>query len=115
MKLSRVLAQILALGVAFVAFDRAARALSSPIPGGVIGAVVLAVLLLTDVLPLRWVEDGADVLLANLGLFFVPAAVVALRTQLGWREIGLLALVSTVTTVLVLSVTGALASRWERR
>lgn len=115
MKLWRVLAQILVLGAAFVAFDRAARALSSPVPGGVIGAVFLAVLLLTGVVPLRWIEDGADVLLANIGLFFVPAAVVALRTQLAWREVGLLALVSAATTVLVLAVTGVLAARWERR
>jgi len=114
MKLARAILQALVLSLAYVGFDRAARAFSSPIPGGVIGAIVLATLLLTEVLPLRWFEDGADLLLKNLGLFFVPAAVVAMRQQLGIRSIAALATVSAVTTVLVLIVTALLAAKGER-
>ena len=114
MKLGRALLQVGVLSLAYFGCDRLARALSSPVSGGVLGAIVLAALLLSGVLPLRWFEDGADLLLKNLGLFFVPAAVVAMRQQLGLRSIVALTVVSAVTTVLVLVVTGLLAARGER-
>lgn len=114
MKLARALLQIGVLSLAYFGCDQAARALSSPIPGGVLGAIVLATLLLGDVLPLSWVEDGADLLLKNLGLFFVPAAVVAMRQQLGIGSVVALTIISALTTVLVLVVTALLAARGER-
>lgn len=114
MKLARALLQVAVLSAAYFGCDRLARAIHSPIPGGVLGAILLAALLLTDVLPLRWFSDGADLLLKHLGLFFVPAAVVAMRQRLDLRSIVMLALVSAVTTVLVMGVTGLLAAKGER-
>lgn len=115
MKLLRAIVQVLVLSLAYWGCDRLARAWNSPIPGGVLGAIVLAILLLTEIVPLGWFEEGADLLLKNLGLFFVPAAVVAMRQQLGLRSLLSLTLVSAVTTVLVLVTTGLVAARGERR
>ena len=111
MKLARALLQIVVLSLLYFGCDKLARAWSSPIPGGVLGAIVLAALLLSDVLPLRWLEEGADLLLKNLGLFFVPAAVVAMQQKLGLTSVLALTAVSAVTTLLVL-VTTALVARW---
>ena len=112
----RALAQVLALSAAWLGADAAARALRSPVPGNVIGAIVLAVLLLTGVVPLRWVEHGADLLLRWLPLFFVPAAVIALRSwPLVRSDVAAIAAIMVGTLVLVLVITGALSSRWERR
>ena len=116
MKWLRAVAQIAVLSILYLGCDAGARALHSPIPGSVLGAIALAVLLLTDIVPLRWVADGADLLLKYLALFFVPAAVSAIRV---WsdvrRDIVAVTVVSVVTTIVVLLVTGTLAGRWEER
>ncbi|AHV99450.1 CidA/LrgA family protein [Paenibacillus sabinae] len=46
-----------------------------PIPGSIIGMVLLFILLETGVIKLSWVEAGATWLLAELLLFFVPSAI----------------------------------------
>jgi holin-like protein len=47
--------------------------LNWPIPGSLLGLVLLWVLLNRKMLPAAWVEHGADDLLNHLMLFFVPA------------------------------------------
>jgi holin-like protein len=44
-----------------------------PIPGSLVGLLLLWLLLNRNVLPAAWVEHGADDLLNHLMLFFVPA------------------------------------------
>lgn len=108
----RALLQVLALSLLYVAFELLARKLGSPVPGGVLGAIALALLLLFEVLPLRWFEDGSKVLLDHLALFFVPAAVVAARSWPAVRSsVGVVTAIAVVTTILVLLVTGKLAAR----
>lgn len=62
--------------------DLLARGLSLPLPGPVIGIVLLAgILFMAQHFPRYWarttpnVEKASDALLAHLGLFFVPAGV----------------------------------------
>ena len=116
MNLVRAIVQIAVLSLLYLGCDAAARALHSPVPGSVLGAIALSILLLTDVVPVRWLSDGADVLLRFLALFFVPAAVSAMRV---WNDVrrDLLAVsaVAVITTLLVLVTTGKLAARWEDR
>ncbi|MBC2594465.1 CidA/LrgA family protein [Ruficoccus amylovorans] len=49
------------------------NALHLPLPGSMVGLVLLWVMLDRGVLPLHWLEHGADGLLKHLMLFFVPA------------------------------------------
>ncbi len=112
MKLVRALAQVLLLSALYLAFERGAAAVHSPVPGSVLGAIGLAALLLLDVVPLRWFEDGSKLLLDHLALFFVPAAVAATRS---WgavrRDLWAVSAIAVVTTVVVLAVVGRLAER----
>lgn len=112
MKLLRGFAQVLLLSLLYLAFERGAQAIHSPVPGGVLGAIALATLLLLDVVPLRWFEDGSKLLLDHLALFFVPAAVAATRS---WgavrRDLWAVSAIAAVTTVLVLILVGRLAER----
>ncbi len=110
MKALRVVAQIALLAAIYVACDRGARWVSSPVPGNVVGAILLAVLLLSGLVKLSWVEEGADVLLAHLGLFFVPAAVLSMRWY-GTLRADLWAVLAIMisTTALVMVVVGWLA------
>jgi holin-like protein len=49
--------------------------LDLPIPGGVVGMIVLFTLLITGILPLRIIDDGVSLLLGNFPLLFIPLAV----------------------------------------
>jgi holin-like protein len=45
------------------------------VPGNVIGMILLTVCLLTGILDVKRVEPAADMLLSEIGLFFVPPGV----------------------------------------
>ncbi|WP_216318258.1 CidA/LrgA family protein [Deinococcus aestuarii] len=69
---------VLGLGVlvAFAALGTAlVSALRLPLPGSVVGMVLLWAALSLGVVRLHWIEDAADGLLGTLGLLFVPATV----------------------------------------
>ena len=51
------------------------RALSLPVPGNVLGMILLALALLCGLVKLELVKPCADLLLKHLGFFFVPAGV----------------------------------------
>ncbi len=63
--------------------EAGARAVGLPLPGGVLGMLVLLALLLGGVVPLRWLRRGAGGLLDHMLLFFVPASL----TLLDHREL----------------------------
>ncbi|MCM3602142.1 CidA/LrgA family holin-like protein [Robertmurraya korlensis] len=46
-----------------------------PLPGSIIGLLLLLILLLLKILPIHWVQDGANVLITFLPLLLVPATV----------------------------------------
>lgn len=103
------------------------RALALPLPGPVIGLMLLLVLLLRDrftmlaVGPLhgRGVENASKSLLAHLSLLFVPAGVgiVEKRDLLAERGIAIAAILalSVIITLLVTVATFLLASRLMAR
>ncbi|SAL80479.1 LrgA family protein [Caballeronia peredens] len=99
----RVALQSTALAGIWVVADFVARKLALPVPGGVIGLVALLALLFCGGVAPRWVKAGADWLLADMLLFFIPAAVAAVQygglfMEDGWR----LALVVVGGTLMVM-------------
>lgn len=46
-----------------------------PIPGSIVGLLLLFLFLCLKWIPVQWIEEGASVLLAYLPLFFIPATV----------------------------------------
>jgi putative effector of murein hydrolase LrgA (UPF0299 family) len=104
------------------------RSLGLPLPGPVLGLVILVALLLlfarhrgvvpdtVDDTPIGRVSNG---LLATMGVLFVPAGVGVIQQlgPLGQYGLALAAalLVSTVTTLVVTVWVFALVSRWTRR
>ena len=52
-----------------------------PLPGSIIGLVILFSLLQFNILRLDWIELGANLLLAELLLFFIPSAVGIIQYQ----------------------------------
>lgn len=90
-----------------------------PIPGTVIGMVLLFMLLYFKVIKLSSVEPAADVLLSNLAFLFVPPAV-ALITKLDllkdiWVQILTITVISTVITMVVTGYTADILIRRSKK
>ncbi|MDF2608065.1 MAG: Antiholin-like protein LrgA [Bacillales bacterium] len=49
--------------------------LNLPIPGNVLGMIILFLLLVTHVIPIRYVDLGSNLLIKHLAFFFIPIAV----------------------------------------
>ncbi|MBN3792257.1 CidA/LrgA family protein [Burkholderia sp. Ac-20353] len=115
----RIALQAAALGVLWLVVDWAVRAVGLPIPSGVIGLAVLLVLLFSGGVATKWVKDGANWLLSDMLLFFVPAAVAAVQygglfREDGWR-LALVVVAGTAFVMVAVAVAVDLAAKLERR
>lgn len=108
---------VLGLGVllAFAVLGQALVTLTRlPLPGSVVGMVLLWGALGTGLIRLRWLTDAADGLLGILGLLFVPATVGVIQYLSAGAAWGWWLLVMTAGVVVGAGVAGALASRLVR-
>ncbi|MBB2998475.1 holin-like protein [Paraburkholderia tropica] len=118
-RVGRIAAQSsLLAGVWFIA-DQLARAVHLPVPGGVVGLVLLLVLLFCGGVAPRWVKAGADWLLSDMLLFFIPAAVAAVQygglfRADGWR-LALVVVGGTLMVMVAVAFAVEQAARLERR
>lgn len=115
----RIALQAAGLGALWMAVDWAVRAVGLPIPSGVIGLAVLLVLLFSGGITPAWVKDGANWLLSDMLLFFVPAAVAAVQygglfREDGWR-LALVVVAGTAFVMVAVAVAVDLAAKLERR
>ncbi|MYN39137.1 CidA/LrgA family protein [Duganella sp. FT109W] len=69
------LAQVLGLIAAWYAADRLSAWVGLPFSGGVVGLIIMVILLQSGVLRPAAIEHGADWLLSNMLLFFIPLVV----------------------------------------
>jgi holin-like protein len=83
------LAQVLGLIAAWYAADRASAWLGLPFSGGVVGLLVMVALLHTGLLRPSVIEHGADWLLSNMLLFFIPLVVSVVQFTGVLKEDGL--------------------------
>ena len=115
MDTARTVFQVVLLAALFVACDLATKAVGLPLPGSVVGVLLLFLGLATGVVRLAWVERGADLLLSALALFFVPSVVASVRLLPGLKaSLPGIAAVMVVTTALVMVVTGVVAERLSK-
>lgn len=71
-----------------------------PIPGNVVGMILLFVFLMTGVIKLEWINDAASFLLKHLVFFFIPISV-------GIMTFGALFLQSGLSLTLILIVSAS--------
>ncbi|MEG6521000.1 CidA/LrgA family protein [Desulfotomaculum sp. 1211_IL3151] len=71
----KIILQIALLWLIFKAGDLVVSLLHIPVPGNVFGMLLLFGLLTFNVIPLKWVEEGAGLLLKHMAFFFIPIAV----------------------------------------
>jgi len=106
----------LAIGGCLAAGEAAARWLHLPLPGNLVGMVLLAALLRAGWIGMETVRPLAELLLRHMALFFVPAGVGLMR-YLGLLRAEWLPIAGgcAAGVLAVLLVVGPLQQRLERR
>lgn len=117
--LLRIVAQSALLAGFWALADWAVRSLDLPVPAGVVGLAALLALLFSGSVAPGWVKAGADWLLADMLLFFIPAAVAVVQygglfKSDGWR-LALVVVAGTLTVMVAVACTVERAARLERR
>ncbi|GFP75118.1 CidA/LrgA family protein [Clostridium sp. YIM B02505] len=104
MKLFRELLIIL---VIFFIGEFISKTFNLPIPGNIIGMLLLLVLLLTKVIKLSYIETISNFFLDHLSFFFIPAGVGLLTSmdvlKSSW---GRILIVCILSTIIMIAVTG---------
>lgn len=112
MKIIRIIAEVGLLYVFFLAGDYLQRALHLPIPGSIVGLLLLFVLLLLKIVPVKLIENGSTFILAYLPMFFIPATAGIMNHLDIFSGRGLLLIgILVVSSVLTMVVT-AHSSQW---
>ncbi|CAG4905631.1 CidA/LrgA family protein [Paraburkholderia gardini] len=118
-RFARIVVQSAALAAVWYVADFIVRRLGLPVPGGVVGLVAMLALLFSGGLPARWIKSGADWLLSDMLLFFIPAAVAAVQygglfREDGWR-LALVVVAGTLMVMVAVAFAVERAARLERR
>lgn len=103
MKIVRVLLQIALLCGISALGNAVASWFHIGIPGNIIGLLLLFFLLERKVISMNWIESGANFLIAELLLFFIPSAIgiVQFQDSLGNEWISLLFVIGTSTVAVL--------------
>ncbi|WP_130830786.1 CidA/LrgA family protein [[Erwinia] mediterraneensis] len=89
-----------------------ATLLPFPLPGSIIGMLILFALLASQLVPTRWVKPGCHLLIRNMALLFVPISVgVMSYTDVLSAQFGPIVVSCVVSTVIVLLVVGISSHR----
>lgn len=92
-----------------------AQVLNIGIPGSLIGMGMLFLLMERQWVKLEWIEAGANFLIAELLLFFIPAAIGVMQYKdLFQSELTSFLLVIVSSTILILLTAGALTELTSR-
>ena len=104
MKLLRQMLLILAI---YFVGDFISKGLHLPLPGNILGMIILLILLCTKIIKVEQVDDVATFLLDHLAFLFIPAGVGVLNAMdvLNGHIIQLLIIVIT-STMVIMAVTG---------
>jgi holin-like protein len=116
LKIGIIILQILFIHVFLFLGAAVKQAISLPIPASMIGLFILFIALAFKIVKLEWVEQGANWLLAELLLFFVPSAVgiVNYDEMLSWQGIESVLLIG-LSTFIVMGATAFISEKLNNR
>ncbi|MFJ8262763.1 CidA/LrgA family protein [Rummeliibacillus sp. NPDC094406] len=116
MKILKIIVQIIFLYGILLLGDGIAKVSQLPIPGSIIGLILLFVALQLHIVKLEWVDLGAGLLTGELLLFFVPSAVGVVQYDQILGVIGIkLVTVIVLSTIVVMACTGLVADYVQKR
>ncbi|MBW4082683.1 CidA/LrgA family protein [Paenibacillus sp. S150] len=120
MKIIRIIVQVGVLYVFYLAGDYLQKLLHLPVPGSIVGLLLLFILLLFKIVPVKLIEDGSLFILAYLPMFFIPATAGIMNhldifSGRGLLMIGILVVSSVLTMVVTAHASDWIAGRRIRR
>ncbi|WP_416825365.1 CidA/LrgA family protein [Ectobacillus polymachus] len=108
--------QILFLYVFAMIGDMISSFFHLPIPGSIIGMLLLLLAIHYHIIPLAWIARGSDLLLKELLLFFIPSAVAIIQYRDILKADGIeIITILFISTVMVILFTGIVAEKMEGR
>jgi len=81
-----------------------------PIPGSIIGMMLLFVALSLNVIKREWLSSGSSFLLKNLPLLFVPATVGIIDYLDLFKGVGFISLIISFVSTMLVFITSAMVS-----
>lgn len=115
-KVSRISYQLLILWLIYWISSELAESTRLPIPGNVIGVVLLFGLLAGGIIKIGHIREGADFLLKHLVFFFIPATVGLMNWGGIFYNYGIeLAAAVTISTLLPFWTVGYLTQLMHKR
>lgn len=116
MKITRIIVQIGILNIYYYIGVGIVSLLHIPLPGSVIGLLLLALSLNFKIIKIEYIQDGAGFLIGILTLFFIPATVGVIDYPELWSMTGLLIILAVIASTLVsIYVTGLLSQVIEKK
>lgn len=105
----KLLRELLIVLVIYFVGEFISKLFDLPVPGNIIGMILLLILLCTKIIKLEMIETVSKFLLDHLAFFFIPAGV-GLLTSLdviknNWGKLLFLCLITTVIVIAVTSLT----------
>ena len=97
----RVAGQIVLLSIIALLGDAIATLALLPIPGALIGMALLYIALWRRWVRLEWIAAGADILIRDLLLFFVPAAVGIMQYTDLFGTLGAFLVTSVILSIII--------------
>lgn len=86
------------------------------LPAPLLGMIILAILLYTNIIKIKWVEHAAYVLLEYMGMLFIPPAIsIILYYKIIAKEAVPIIVTLLITTLLVMVVTGKVVQVFTRK
>lgn len=107
--------QLIVLYGFYIAGEWLRDLLNLPLPGSIIGFLLLFIALILKIYPLRWIESGAQFLLAFLSLYFIPATVGVIQYGELFTGKGLWLIVIAMFSTLLTMGVSATMSQWASR
>lgn len=103
----KIISQYLIILICLIAGEFISRFFNIPIPGNVLGMIILLIALISGIVKLEKVEGAASTLIKNLPLFFVPAGVgIMAYFNIVSKYAAAIMIATFLSTLLVLLVTG---------
>jgi holin-like protein len=116
MKVIRIILQIAILYAFSMIGEAVHHMLHLPIPGSIIGLILMLICLTRKVIPVKLIEDGASFLLSFLPLLFIPAmaGVMNYPSLLSSRG-AILFLIIVLSTIVTMAAAGTASQLLEKK
>ena len=112
MKILKITVQIFILYGFYIAGEILHMFLNIPLPGSIIGLLLLFALLSLNILPPRWIQDGAGFLIAILPLLLIPVTVGVIEFPSLLSTEGFLAVLMVAVSTLLTMFAAGKSSEW---